>query len=254
MAHEGPLQSEHRTGAVAVEGGPKRRPLWLLLLLLVIALLLLGWLLYALLHKTHHHANTGARKPSAASPSRRGASTAPSTSTPSTSVSPGTANAGSSGSPLAFGAALTGGGGMAARPVTGVEAAAASSGTGATSGSSASGSAAVRGPQGTVLFASNSAAIDPAGLQVIKTAAMRIDVLHPSAVTVTGYTDVVGGQPINNDLSLQRAQAVAAVLRQDLGSATPLVTAIARGKQDPIAPNTTADGRQQNRRASITSS
>ncbi len=102
-----------------------------------------------------------------------------------------------------------------------------------------------------MLFASGSAELDANARQVIAAAATRIKSLHPSQVKVTGYTDVVGGQPVNDTLSLRRANAVAAVLRADLGSTTP-VTATARGEQDAVASNATAAGRQQNRRAFIT--
>ena len=253
-----PTRPPNRTGAVAADARKRRPPIWLWLLLLLLALLLLAWLLYAILHKTHH------KKTSTASPV---ASTAPSTTvTPSPSnpsataiaspsaVSSTNVTAGPGAATASYGAALIGGGAVAAVPATGTEAAAASSAAGVTSTTGASGArSAAPGPQGTVLFASNSAVINSAGLQVIEAAAIRIKALHPTAVTVTGYTDVVGGQPKNVNLSQQRADAVARVLRQDLGTATPSITAVARGEADPIAPNSTSAGRQQNRRASIVS-
>jgi outer membrane protein OmpA-like peptidoglycan-associated protein len=243
MSNAGP-ESPHRTGAVAATPGQRRRPLWLWLLLLFVALLLLAWLLYALLHKSDS-GKTDAAKPVVTA----SASSLPGSSQTSTSPN------GVSGS-TAFGAALVGGGGVAPRAATGVEAAPGRS-TATAGGASSAGAEATTAtvPQGTVLFASGSAAIDAAGLQVIQAAATRIQALHPSTVTVTGYTDVVGGQPKNANLSQRRADAVAAVLRRDLGAAAaPAITAIARGEADPIAPNTTPSGRQQNRRASITTS
>jgi outer membrane protein OmpA-like peptidoglycan-associated protein len=251
-----PTRPPNQTGAVAADTRKRRRPpIWLWLLLLLLALLLLALLLYAIFHKTHN------KKASAAAPV---ASTAPSTSetplaSPSAVPSASPSSVASTiltpapgATTSSYGVALIGGGAVAAAPATGIEGAAASSTSGVTSSDSA-GTASATGPQGTVLFPTGSAVIDAAGLQVIQSAATRIKALHPSAVTVTGYTDVVGGQPKNDTLSQQRAAAVAAVLRRDLGASTT-VTATAKGESDPIAPNTTAAGRQQNRRASITGS
>ena len=251
-----PTRPPNRTGAVAADTRKRRPPIWLWLLLLLLALLLLAWLLYAILHKTHHN------KTSTGSPV---ASTAPSTAgTPSPSspgatatvspsaVTPTSVTAGAGAATASYGAALIGGGAVAATPATGIEAAAASTATGGTPATGATGArSAAAGPQGTVLFSSDSAVINAAGLQVIEAAVVRIKALHPAAVIVTGYTDVVGGQPKNDNLSQQRANAVAAVLRKDLGAGLT-VTANAKGESSPIAPNTTAAGRQQNRRATIT--
>jgi len=105
-----------------------------------------------------------------------------------------------------------------------------------------------------VLFASNSARLDAGARQVIAAAAARIKAQHPSSVAVTGYTDVVGGTPTNTGLSQQRAEAVASVLRTELGAGGASVTATAKGQSNPVATNSTAAGRQQNRRAEITTS
>ncbi len=249
-----------RTGAVAAKTDRRRRPAWLLPLLGLLALVLLALALYALLH--HSSKKAAARavapvapvSPSAAS-SAPGLTPSPSPSAAAGSAFPGAGAGGAGGTAVsgagsaAGGAALVGGGGVAARPATGIEAGTAS-GSSAAKGAGAAGAGTA---QGTVLFASDSAALDVGARQVIAEAAARIKAQHPAKVTVTGYTDVVGGQPTNTGLSLRRANAVAAALRADLG-ATPPVTAAAKGQADPVAPNTTAGGRQQNRRASITTS
>ena len=250
-----------RTGAVAAGGGRRRRPVWLWLLLLLIALALLAWLLYTLLHDSNDD-NTAAPGDSAtataspnASPSTAPGTTA--TSTPSAADTSGpsavdTALPSTGGSQSEYGAALVGGGGVPALAATGTGAAEASeSGTQSDSGSV---DPAATGPQGTVLFASDSAALDANAQKVIAAAAVRIAALHPTTVTVTGYTDVVGGQPANSTLSQQRADAVATQLRKALTGTGTEVVATAKGEQNPVAPNSTAAGRQQNRRAAITSS
>jgi len=74
------------------------------------------------------------------------------------------------------------------------------------------------------------------------------------SVQVNGYTD---NQPIhtvqfpsNWQLSQARADAVAKVLAAHLTD-PKRVKAVGKGDDDPIAPNTTADGRQSNRRTEI---
>jgi len=78
---------------------------------------------------------------------------------------------------------------------------------------------------------------------------------EPGQVTVYGYTD---NQPIrtarfpsNFELSQARADTVATALRARL-KAPARVVAKGKGEADPIAPNATPDGRQQNRRTEIT--
>jgi type VI secretion system protein ImpK len=73
-------------------------------------------------------------------------------------------------------------------------------------------------------------------------------------VTVNGYTD---NQPIhtarfpsNFELSQARADAVAQMIAAKL-SDPKRVHAVGRADVDPLAPNTTPDGRQQNRRTEI---
>jgi len=69
---------------------------------------------------------------------------------------------------------------------------------------------------------------------------------------VTGYTDQLGGDPRNTDLSQQRADTVAAALRTALGAGGPTVTTAAGGETHPVASNASEAGRQLNRRATIT--
>ena len=77
---------------------------------------------------------------------------------------------------------------------------------------------------------------------------------EPGAVTVNGYTDNQNIRtarfPSNFELSQVRADTVATSLRARLKEPAR-VTAKGRADHDPIAPNATADGRQQNRRTEI---
>lgn len=254
--------SAAKTGAVA-QGTPRRRPGWLIPLLALLAVLLIGLLLYFLL-RGPNNTTTAAPTTTATATATSAApttTTAPATTAPAATASRGAsaptgsapAGATSAGAPPAGGAAtgggpaLVGGGGVAVRPATG---ALASAGPG-NGGAGALGAQ----PQGTVLFPSDSAALDGGAQQVITSAAQRILATHPAKVTVTAYTtDAPGAQPSTSDVSQQRADTVAATLKADLASPNIPIEVVSKGSADPIASNDTAEGRQLNRRVAITTS
>jgi outer membrane protein OmpA-like peptidoglycan-associated protein len=75
--------------------------------------------------------------------------------------------------------------------------------------------------------------------------------LYPGLkVQVEGYTDSVGGDAYNQKLSENRANAVHDFLIQN-GVPSANVTAAGYGKADPVADNSTAAGRAQNRRVNL---
>lgn len=74
---------------------------------------------------------------------------------------------------------------------------------------------------------------------------------HPnSTVRVVGHTDNVGTQAYNQQLSIDRALAVARILISD-GISTSRIAYAGRNFAEPIASNATANGRAQNRRVEI---
>jgi outer membrane protein OmpA-like peptidoglycan-associated protein len=74
---------------------------------------------------------------------------------------------------------------------------------------------------------------------------------HPGLnLAVEGYTDNVGSDDINNKLSEKRAETVRAYLIQQ-GLSDANVTSQGFGKTTPVADNSTAEGRQKNRRVEI---
>ncbi len=74
---------------------------------------------------------------------------------------------------------------------------------------------------------------------------------HPKmTVVINGHTDDVGKDEYNNTLSLKRAKSVANYLISN-GVNPSRVTYNGYGKQYPIDNNTTAEGRQRNRRVEI---
>jgi len=68
---------------------------------------------------------------------------------------------------------------------------------------------------------------------------------------VTGGTDSVGPAQYNYDLSQRRADAVVQYLAAKYGIAPHRFYLIGIGKDKEVAPNTTAEGRKQNRRVEV---
>jgi len=74
---------------------------------------------------------------------------------------------------------------------------------------------------------------------------------HPDRnVLVEGHTDNVGGAAYNQTLSLRRAEAVSSYLVAK-GIAEERLSSSGAGMDSPVADNSTASGRQQNRRVEI---
>ena len=70
-------------------------------------------------------------------------------------------------------------------------------------------------------------------------------------VIVQGSTDNIGGEEYNNGLSQRRADEVVRYLVAKHDLPAYKVRTIGLGKEKPIAPNNTSDGRKQNRRADV---
>ena len=69
-------------------------------------------------------------------------------------------------------------------------------------------------------------------------------------IEISGHTDTIGTENYNQTLSLSRAQALLNRL-QSKGISTDRMTAIGKGSKEPIAPNSTEDGRAKNRRVEV---
>lgn len=68
-------------------------------------------------------------------------------------------------------------------------------------------------------------------------------------VSITGHTDSIGSEAYNEGLSLRRAEAVVEYL-ESIGVQSNLV-AEGKGESEPVADNSTDEGRAQNRRVVI---
>ncbi len=99
-------------------------------------------------------------------------------------------------------------------------------------------------------FTFDKATLTPKGRDQVRAAATVLQ-QHPArAVLVNGYTDSVGSDTYNQRLSQERADAVREALVAD-GVAAARLTARGFGEASPLASNTTAEGRAENRRVEI---
>ena len=81
--------------------------------------------------------------------------------------------------------------------------------------------------------------------------ALRLKQNPASTALVIGYTDAQGSDAANQALGLRRAQAAKSYLISRHQIDGSRISVESRGSADPVAPNDTAAGREQNRRAVI---
>jgi OmpA family len=82
--------------------------------------------------------------------------------------------------------------------------------------------------------------------------ARQIDQSTTSTVKVDGYTDITGNDAINQPLSRRRAGTVAQRLRGLVRRQGVAFQTAGHGSKDPVANNTTEEGRRKNRRVTVT--
>jgi outer membrane protein OmpA-like peptidoglycan-associated protein len=107
--------------------------------------------------------------------------------------------------------------------------------------------------QGDVLFDFDKSVIKPEAEKPLTQAASAIrNALRRNArVLIDGFTDNVGTEPYNRDLSLKRAQAAAQWFTAHGYLPSSLMVPNGFGSLRPVAPNTDAAGRAKNRRVEI---
>ena len=101
-----------------------------------------------------------------------------------------------------------------------------------------------------VTFRTGSSVVDPGFRPALRTVASSLRRHPESSIRVVGHTDNVGSAALNNQLSQDRAMAVARVLMED-GIRGNRIAVSGRGFNEPIASNNSAAGRAENRRVEI---
>lgn len=103
-----------------------------------------------------------------------------------------------------------------------------------------------------VKFAFDKATINEGSYDDIKQVADFMKQFPQTKTVVDGYTDSVGPDAYNQKLSQERADAVRNALVDTYGVEASRVQAVGHGENDPIADNTTKEGRAMNRRVDAT--
>lgn len=103
---------------------------------------------------------------------------------------------------------------------------------------------------GNITFATDSANIAPSFYAPLNNLANSFKQYNQNTIEIVGYTDSTGSRQHNMDLSQRRAQSVAGYLTAQGVDGTRLSTR-GMGPDQPIASNSTADGRAQNRRVEV---
>jgi outer membrane protein OmpA-like peptidoglycan-associated protein len=103
---------------------------------------------------------------------------------------------------------------------------------------------------GDVLFRSGRADLKPDAVGNLNELVAFLGKYPDRSVAIHGYTDSVGSEKYNQELSERRANSVKAYLAaQGIGSSR--LSSSGLGKSDPVADNDSAGGRQQNRRIEV---
>ncbi|WP_235432154.1 OmpA family protein [Nocardiopsis sp. RV163] len=103
-----------------------------------------------------------------------------------------------------------------------------------------------------VLFETNSAVLSSDAQEILEQVASEIDDASSDVVQVDGHADNTGSESVNVPLSLERAEAVESVLSELVTRGEVTFDVEGHGASDPIADNDTEEGRERNRRVSVT--
>lgn len=103
-----------------------------------------------------------------------------------------------------------------------------------------------------VYFDTGKAALSPQAKAELCQAASTADGMDNALLLVVGYTDSVGNEDYNQQLSEKRAASVINYLQQQCRwKPYRMLTPTGMAEADPVADNTTAEGKAQNRRVAV---
>jgi outer membrane protein OmpA-like peptidoglycan-associated protein len=103
---------------------------------------------------------------------------------------------------------------------------------------------------GNITFKTASADLNANFYQVLDSVGLVLKEFDKTLIDVEGHTDSDGSDTYNQQLSLNRATSVGSYLQSHGVNGQRIVT-FGAGEARPIAPNTTPEGKQQNRRVEL---
>ncbi len=101
-----------------------------------------------------------------------------------------------------------------------------------------------------ILFNFDSAELTPEARENVENLASTLKEYEDTNILIEGHTDSKGSEEYNQELSKERAEAVANALAK-MGVRNVRINEVGYGENQPIADNSTAEGRQQNRRVEV---
>ncbi len=104
---------------------------------------------------------------------------------------------------------------------------------------------------GNVTFATDSSDLNPAFFDVLNSVGKVLNEFDRTVVEVAGHTDSTGSDAYNQSLSERRSASVSSYLRTQ-GVMQERIIQVGMGESRPVADNSSAAGRQLNRRVEIT--
>ena len=102
-----------------------------------------------------------------------------------------------------------------------------------------------------ILFATNKADLNAASKASLTQFAGVLKENKDMDIAIFGHTDNTGTDAVNNPLSKNRAQSVSKFLKSQGVSSSQIKTIDGQGSKNPVADNSTAEGRKQNRRVEV---
>lgn len=103
-----------------------------------------------------------------------------------------------------------------------------------------------------VLFDTNSSDLSGDAEEILEQVAQEVDDASSSVVSIDGHADNTGNDSINIPLSKERAESVEEALDELVTREGVTFESEGHGSADPIADNSTEEGRERNRRVSVT--
>ncbi|WP_239643034.1 OmpA family protein [Nocardiopsis alkaliphila] len=103
-----------------------------------------------------------------------------------------------------------------------------------------------------VLFETNSSTLSDEAQEILKQVAQEIDDASASVISIDGHADNTGNDSVNIPLSKERAETVESTLTNLVTRNGVIFEVEGHGSADPIADNQTEEGRERNRRVSVT--